>query len=381
MGLLSLLTNNAPGIGAVTGGLSALDGLFGISANRAAKKQFEYNSKLMDLQQKYSRENAETAYNRQIELTQMNPLLQTAGMRQAGHNTAMGSGSTAVASVDSAASPSNPSASAPDYQQSSQQFMQGINQLLNSTFDMQNKKNESRAIKAQADKAEADATITKSDAAVRERYNELTLSKLANEKTLGDYEVDFTGKYGDKQRKAEADKSFAEAESAASRAQMDHTEAATHYERIKNELDIQKQNLLKLINENELHPLYKQQLITQLALLNEQIRIAKESADFNEETHELRVTRTNIDNYPFKLTDQYINRALLRKTSSKFYPFELSLSDLDNLENIYIFYRQIGVDDSEIFDLISPGGWIGKGSKEALKGASELVKQLRKLIK
>lgn len=367
MGFLSFLTKNADGIGAVTGGLSALDGLLGISANRSVKKQFEYNSKLMDLQQKYSRENAETAYNRQIELTQMNPLLQTVGMRQAGHNTAMGSGSTAVASVDSAASPSNPSVSAPDYQHSSQQFMQGISQLLNSTFDMQNKKNESRAIKAQADKAEADAKITMSDASVRERYNDLTLSKLANEKTLGDYEVDFTGKYGDKQRKAEADKSFAEAESASSRAQMDHTEAAIHYERIKNELAIQKQNLLKLINENELHPLYKQQLLFQLALLNEQIRIAKESADFNEETHDLKVTRVNIDNVPYTVEDLYKHKDVFLRGYSDVLPKHMSTSDIHSAIDAFVYYRRLGLKDEEIRAIFSAINSTSSHFSKALK--------------
>lgn len=205
MGLLSFLTKNAPGINALAGGLNALDGLTGYSQNRALKKQFEYNSQLMDKQQDYSRENATTAYNRQIELTQMNPLLQTAGTRQAGHNVAMGGqGSTAVASVDSAAAPSNPSVSAPDYQQG-QRFADGMQQLLSSGFDFANKKHESEIIKANADMA-------KSDAEVREAQNELTLQRLENEATLGAFDVKHAKLYGDRKARAEANRAQSEAD-------------------------------------------------------------------------------------------------------------------------------------------------------------------------
>lgn len=87
---------------------------------------------------------------------------------------------------------------------------------------------------------------------------------------------------------------------------------ASHYsDRSAYELGNLQEQYKKLLNDNSLNPYYKIQLIAQIALLNQQTRSAKEQADYQDETHDLRVTGTNIQNYPFKFTDQFINRDLV----------------------------------------------------------------------
>lgn len=363
MGLLSFLTNNAPGINALAGGLNVLDGLTGYSQNRALKKQFEYNSKLMDKQQEYSRENATTAYNRQIELTQMNPLLQTVGTRQAGHNVAMGGqGSSAIASVDSAASPSNPSVSAPDYQQSSQQFMQGINQLLNSSFDFENKKNESRAIKAQADKAESDAKISASDAEVHQFKNDLTLHSMETSNALYDLTLSNEKEFGRKSRLEEYKKLKSEALSSAHRADMDGTDADFYFLEKMRDLQIKYQTYLNFLENRELTKAQRAEIYKRMELLGVQIkteqekfRIAREEADYNEETHDLRVTHSNVENYPFTFKDNYINQELFVKGYSDVLPKNMSSGDINSLYDFYIYYRKLGLTDTEIRELFNIG--------------------------
>lgn len=374
MGLLGFLTKNADGIGAVAGGISALDGLLGISANRAAKKQFEYNSKLMDLQQKYSRENATTAYNRQIELTQMNPLLQSVGMRQAGHNTAMGSGSTAVASVDSAASPSNPSASAPDYQQSSQQFLQGMSQLLNSSFDFENKKNESRAIKAQADKAESDAKISASDAEVQKAKNDLTIHSLETQNSLDDIKLELEQTYGDASRalplrklKAEIEKLKSEARSSAARADMDEIDAGFYLGNKLRDMEIQYQTYVKLLKDNEMSDALRAEVYKKIDYLVQQIRIAKEEADFNEQTHDLKVTRVNINNVPYTVEDLYKHKDVFLKGYSDVLPKNISTSDIHNAIDAFVYYRRLGLKDEEIRAIFSAINSTNSQFSQALK--------------
>lgn len=138
MGLLKSLT----GGDVLSAGSGLLGGIIGgISANRAAKKQYEYQRKLNEQSQEFSEKNATTAYERQRELTQDNPLLQLQGMRNAGLSTSFSDGSSVAgaANVDQGATPSP--GSAPSVASLAEGFNQGA-QAMASVADLAVKKSQ-----------------------------------------------------------------------------------------------------------------------------------------------------------------------------------------------------------------------------------------------
>lgn len=144
MGLLKSLT----GGDVLSAGSGLLGGIIGgISANHAAKKQYEYQRKLNDQSQEFSEKNATTAYERQRELTQDNPLLQLQGMRNAGLSTSFSQGSTVAgaANVDQGATPSP--GSAPSVASLAEGFNQGA-QAAASIADLAVKKSQIANINA-----------------------------------------------------------------------------------------------------------------------------------------------------------------------------------------------------------------------------------------
>ena len=98
-----------PLIGAslLTGGASFLGSLTGLAG---AKMDYSNQSHLMALQDRYNKENATIAYDRQRELTRDAALLEQQGKLAAGINTAFGQ-SGSVQSV--ASSPPSPTVSIP----------------------------------------------------------------------------------------------------------------------------------------------------------------------------------------------------------------------------------------------------------------------------
>lgn len=138
MGLLKSLT----GGDVLSAGSSLLGGVIGgISAAHAAKKQYQYQRKLNEQSQEFSEKNATTAYERQRELTEDNPLLQLQGMRNAGLSTSFSQGSTVggVANVDQGATPSP--GSAPSVASLAEGFNQGA-QAMASVADLAVKKSQ-----------------------------------------------------------------------------------------------------------------------------------------------------------------------------------------------------------------------------------------------
>lgn len=138
MGLLDSLT----GGDVLSAGVSLLGGAAGaISANKAAKKQFQYQQELNKQSQMYGVTNATTAYNRQRALTHDNPLLQKTGLRDAGLSASFSDGSSvpAAANVDQSATPSP--GSAPSVASLAEGFNQG-SQAAASIADLAVKKSQ-----------------------------------------------------------------------------------------------------------------------------------------------------------------------------------------------------------------------------------------------
>lgn len=138
MGLLDSLT----GGDVLSAGVSLLGGAAGaISANKAAKKQFQYQQELNKQSQIYGINNATTAYNRQRALTHDNPLLQKTGLRDAGLSASFSDGSSVAgaANVDQGATPAP--GSAPSVASLAEGFNQGA-QAASSLADLAVKKSQ-----------------------------------------------------------------------------------------------------------------------------------------------------------------------------------------------------------------------------------------------
>ena len=73
-------------VGAAGNVVSGLVGAISSSANR----QYNYQKRLMNIQNQYNVQNATTAYNRSRQLTQDSAMLEKLGKQQAGINTAFG---------------------------------------------------------------------------------------------------------------------------------------------------------------------------------------------------------------------------------------------------------------------------------------------------
>lgn len=111
-------------------------GLMMNQATNTGNMSLKAQSLLNDQQQEYARENANTEYLKQTQLTSLNPLLQKRGMVNAGMNPSFVNGSSvgAASTVNSTAAPS--SGSAPSFQGMNDLFSSGINaasQILQSS--------------------------------------------------------------------------------------------------------------------------------------------------------------------------------------------------------------------------------------------------------
>lgn len=182
-------------------GASAIGGFLGLnSAQKAAKAQYKYNSKLMAQQQTYTRQNADIQYQRQRDLTHDSWQLNKSGMRDAGYNPAFVDGSqNATANVDAAAPPSNPSVNVQPYDIGNT-VNQGVQNLISiqtakASARLQNSEaalNETkqmtafaeqvarlRQLRADASSSEAKAEIDNSLRDIRKQYEALNIKNQA----------------------------------------------------------------------------------------------------------------------------------------------------------------------------------------------------------
>ena len=107
--------------------ISAAGSIMSSLLGSSAKTQYDYQSRLNAQQQQYARENAATEYERQMQLTRLNPLLQKQGMINAGINPSFANGS-AVAGASSVNGIAAPSAgNAPNVPNVSDLFQTGAN--------------------------------------------------------------------------------------------------------------------------------------------------------------------------------------------------------------------------------------------------------------
>lgn len=258
MGLLKSLT----GGDVLSAGSGLLGGIIGgISANHAAKKQYEYQRKLNEQSQEFSEKNATIAYERQRELTEDNPLLQLQGMRNAGLSTSFSQGSTVAgaSNVDQGATPSP--GTAPSVASLAEGFNQGA-QAAASIADLAVKKTQIANVKADTTGKEIDNTYkaAKAMADIKETMARTKGYNFDNE--LKEMSNNIYLKFGERQ--AEASTAQAEADALIKG-------SAAFYSDALNEADLDKRraDILLALSQKDVNDQTKKNLEGELSLLDD----------------------------------------------------------------------------------------------------------------
>lgn len=289
MGLLKSLA----GGDVLSAGSSLLGGVIGgISAAHAAKKQYEYQRKLNEQSQEFSEKNATTAYERQRELTEDNPLLQLQGMRNAGLSTSFSQGSTVAgaSSVEQGATPSP--GSAPSVASLAEGFNQGA-QAAASLADLAVKK--SNIANTNADTAgKAIENQYKAQQQIASLKLKIAQAKNVDEKTK--YQNMLNLVYAQTgMASAEAQKAILQSTADIKKVESKYTEQMTkaelneriaHYDLLLAQKDLSKEQKENLIQERE-------NMQKQLLVMDSQINLNNANAE-DARSH-VRVNQTQAD--------------------------------------------------------------------------------------
>lgn len=258
MGLFKSLT----GGDVLSAGSSLLGGVIGgISAAHAAKKQYQYQRKLNEQSQEFSEKNATTAYERQRELTQDNPLLQLQGMRNAGLSTSFSQGSTVAgaSNVEQGATPSP--GSAPSVASLAEGFNQGA-QAAASIADLAVKKTQIANVKADTTGKEIDNTY-KAAKAMADINETMARTKGYNfDNELKEMSNNIYRKFGERQ--AEAATAQAEADALIKGSAAFYSDALNEAD-----LDKRKAEIDTLLSQKYVNDQTKKNLEGELSLLDE----------------------------------------------------------------------------------------------------------------
>ena len=289
MGLLKSLT----GGDVLSAGSSLLGGVIGgISAAHAAKKQYQYQRKLNEQSQEFSEKNATTAYERQRELTQDNPLLQLQGMRNAGLSTSFSQGSTVAgaANVDQGATPSP--GSAPSVASLAEGFNQGA-QAAASIADLAVKK-------SQIANTNADTTGKNIDNQFKAQEKIAALKKLVEETK----DVQLKNTYQDMLNKvyAETGMATAEAQKAILESTSDVKKVEAKYAEQMSEAELKNRiaNYDLLLAQKDLSKEQKENLIQERENMQKQLLVMQSQINLNNANAEdarshVRVNQTQAD--------------------------------------------------------------------------------------
>lgn len=172
----SLLLNNADKALGIAAGVGSLLG--SSSASSSAYRQYKYQSLLNAQQQQYARENAETEYNRQRQLTVDNYSLQKQGIQQAGFNAAL-LGGTSTPATQSAPGIAAPSAGSAVEGTTDVGVVPSVLSLLSSAYaSLESGKSTASKTPKEVEKLAADTEKTKADTAGQLLKNEVAESTI-----------------------------------------------------------------------------------------------------------------------------------------------------------------------------------------------------------
>ena len=234
-------------------GASVGTGIVG-SITGSPHRQYKYQKRLMDRQNKYNVENATIAYNRSRQLTQDSPLLDKLGKQQAGINTAFGQdGNVAnVASTSQANGVSVPSP--PDTSASTTALSTGINNAVQNLIGVATAKANIRKLTSEAEGNEID-NLTRNirnlkEVGLKQSQISKNFAELAYQKIVNKYAED---------------RLSAEADSANSKAIIDQADSSVRAAMNKADYDLKVQ---ELFNKVQTGVLTQRQAMTELKKLS-----------------------------------------------------------------------------------------------------------------
>lgn len=290
---------------------------------------YNYQKKLMALQNKYNKENATTAYSRQRELTQDQAYLSQLGKMKAGVNTAFGTDGnvTSAANVDQASPVSVPSPL-------------GMGQQLGSSLRsfMQDS-----LVNAQRKNVESDTTAKNIDNATRSMENALKIKKLNQDIGVGmlNYAKDafkfaVDKQYYDRQQSAKTDEMEQTAKRAEALQQIEAINAK--FAEAKTEADI---NILKQQFENlkKVYDLTDAQIVTEKGKPRVQLsEIRKNNASANQSNTAAALNVANTENVEeqtkgVKLNNEYLSKTLTDRVNQQGY--ETLIKKVESLPKNY----------------------------------------------
>ena len=290
---------------------------------------YNYQKKLMARQNKYNKENATTAYNRQRELTQDQAYLSQLGKMKAGVNTAFGTDGnvTSAANVDQASPVSVPSPL-------------GMGQQLGSSLRsfMQDS-----LVNAQRKNVESDTTAKNIDNATRAMENALKIKKLNQDIGVGmlNYAKDafkfaVDKQYYDRQQSAKTDEMEQTAKRAEALQQIEAINAK--FAEAKTEADI---NILKQQFENlkKVYDLTDAQIVTEKGKPRVQLsEINKNKASANQSNTAAALNVANTENVEeqtkgVKLNNDYLSKTLTDRVNQQGY--ETLIKKVESLPKNY----------------------------------------------
>lgn len=290
---------------------------------------YNYQKKLMSLQNQYDKDNATTAYDRQRELTQDQAYLSQLGKMKAGINTAFGTDGnvTSSANVDQASPVSVPSPLG-----MGQQFSTSLRSFMQDSL-----------VNAQRKNVESDTTAKNIDNATRAMENALKIKKLNQDIGVGmlNYAKDafkfaVDKQYYDRQQSAKTDEMEQNAKRAEALQQIEAINAK--FAEAKTEADI---NILKQQFENlkKVYDLTDAQIVTEKGKPRVQLsEINKNNASANQSNTAAVLNVANTENVEeqtkgVKLNNEYLSKTLTDRVNQQGY--ETLIKKVESLPKNY----------------------------------------------
>lgn len=253
-------------VGAAGNVVSGLVGAISSSANR----QYNYQKRLMNIQNQYNVQNATTAYNRSRQLTQDSAMLEKLGKQQAGINTAFGqNGNVAnAASAPQADGVSVPTP--PDVSASTSALSTGINNAVQNLIGVATAKANIRKLTSEAEGNEID-NITR-------QYLNMKKAGLMTSETRKNFEDAANRAI---ENKFAESRFAAEADSANSKAIIDQADSGVRAAMNKADYDLKVQELFNKVQTGVLTQRQAMTELKKLSVMDSQINLNNSQAGLN----------------------------------------------------------------------------------------------------
>lgn len=250
-------------VGAAGNVVSGLVGAISSSANR----QYNYQKRLMNIQNQYNVQNATTAYNRSRQLTQDSAILEKLGKQQAGINTAFGQNGNVANAASAPQAPGVSVPSPPDVSASSSALSTGINNAVQNLIGVATAKANIRKLTSEAEGNEID-NITR-------QYLNMKKAGLITSETRKNFEDAANRAI---ENKFAESRFAAEADSANSKAIIDQADSGVRAAMNKADYDLKVQEIFNKVQTGILTQRQALTELKQLEVMDSQINLNNASA-------------------------------------------------------------------------------------------------------